>query len=76
MYKFPATAVLGSIVAIACAGLSAPDPATAAREARRASVQACAAYDTAVRLRPSLKDEATEKVCVSVRAVCDESPAE
>ena len=85
MYKFDRELIPVQIVvalwlalaaACACAGLSAPDPATAAREARKASVRACDAYDAAVRLRTSLRDEATEKVCASVRAVCDESPAE
>ena len=56
----------------ACAALKsrAPDPATAAREARKASVLACNAYDAAVRAGAAKANDRADFACAATRGIC------
>ncbi len=49
---------------------NAPDPATAARDARRVSVAACNAYDAAVRSGALQATERADLACAATRGIC------
>lgn len=63
---------LAHVGALACAALEsrAPDPATAAREARKASVLACNAYDAAVRAGATKANDRADFACAATRGIC------
>lgn len=64
-------ASLTSLLALAClAGAAPPEPALVARDARRASVAACNAYDAAVRMGVAKADEHADYACAATRGIC------
>lgn len=58
------------LLATGCASSGAPNPATAARDARRASIAACNAYDAAVRMGLHAADGRADWACAATRGVC------
>lgn len=61
-----------ALLALSCVSLEqrAEDPSRAARDARKASVAACNAYDAAVRLGVAKPDERADYACAATRGIC------